>query len=134
MASGTSIMVQALLAGGATSAIVDDRIEPFPLRASTRRPGIAVSLVDETDGYKLDGAIKYPQSRVSVHCIAESATAADALAEAVKQDLIDYRGELLDAEVTIFKAGSDYSDYADDLSTFRRVVDFVVRWRNLEGT
>jgi hypothetical protein len=129
MASGTSLIVQALLDGTATTAIVGTRIEPFPLRSSTARPAIAVSLVDETDGYHLNGAIQYPQSRMSVHCIAETATAADALAEAVRADLQDYRGTLLSCEVTIFKAGSDYSDYADDLSTFRRVCDYVVRWR-----
>lgn len=129
MASALKLAVQAVLAGTNATALVGTRVEPFPLRAGTARPAIAVSLVDETDGYHLDGAVEYPQSRVSFHCIAESATAADALAEALKADLLNYRGTLLSCEVTVFKAGSDYSDYADDLSTFRRVSDYVIRWR-----
>ena len=125
--SAVNIMIQLLLSKATVTAITSTRIEPYPLRSN--RPGIAVSLVSEVDGYKMDGSIGYPRSRVSVHCIAESATVADSIAEAVKLAIQDHQGTVLTKGVTIFKSGSDYSDFTDDMATFRRVSDYEIRWR-----
>lgn len=127
--SAVSIAIQTLLAAAGVTAIVSNRIEPYPVRSKTARPAIAVSLVGEQDGYHLAGAMEYPVSRVSIHCLAESATGAEALAAAVKAALINFRGNVLGREVTVFKAGSDYTDFAEDLSVFRRVSDYTIRWR-----
>ncbi|RWG80947.1 MAG: DUF3168 domain-containing protein [Mesorhizobium sp.] len=127
--SGTSLTIKALLASDAVKAVVAQRVFPFPLPLKTKLPAIAVRMSAEDDPYLLDGAGRYPETDVEVHCIAAEADVAIELGETVKAELQDlhYTGGGADALYT--KQPLDYSDFATDQSTARRVMGFSVRWR-----
>jgi hypothetical protein len=103
----------------------------------TSLPNVSVSLVSESEDQHLAGATGNYDARVSVACHAASMMAADSLAELVKSLLGNITNMIVaDGEsptgalgaTTIMKADTDFTDYADDFTVFRRVVDFDVRW------
>jgi hypothetical protein len=137
--SALTTVIAILVEDDAIAAVVSNRIYPVVATQGAPRPHLVVSLVSEEDEQMLSGAGGYPESRVSVECIADTATAADALGEAVKGALGDVThrtvGEIdaspsLAVTATVYKAGADITDAADDRSVFRRVLDFMVRWRD----
>lgn len=136
--SALRITIAALLAAPGVSAAVGARVYPFIAPQGSAWPHIIVGLVSEDDEQMLSGAGLFFDARVEVACIATSATAADALGEAVKVALQDVTNQAFDdgelppgfsAVATILKDGADVSDYSDDLTVFRRIMDFRVRWQ-----
>jgi len=132
MSYAVGLAVQALLADSAVIAITSTRIKPLPLADGTDYPAIAVAMSAEEEEYLLAGSSQYPQSTVQIHCVAETATDALVLGEAVKVALRDLSFTLAgppSTHASFAKEAVDFTDYSDDLSTHRRVMSFSVRWR-----
>lgn len=127
--SAVSLTIKALLAQSGVTSRTSTRVYPLPLPHSTTLPAIAVALSGEDEDYLLGGASQYPVSSVQVHCIAAKAKDAIALGEAVKVALRDLHYTTGGADAWFAKEGPDFTDYADDLSTHRRLMSFAVRWR-----
>lgn len=126
-----------ILLGLLTDALADEA-EAYPLVAPQNAllPFITVTQVHEGQQMLIDGATDMFQSRLSIACHARSAAGADGLAESVKAAL-DYvaNREVVTGSpaapvgrVTVWKEGTDVSDYSDDRSVFRRTLDFRLRW------
>ena len=127
--SAVSLTIKALLAQASVTGTTSTRIYPFPLPPSTNLPAIAVAMSAEDETYLLQGASQYPETTVQIHCIAQKAKDALELGEKVKvalRDLLFASGAI---RASFQKAGPDFTDYADNLSTHRRVMSFSVRWR-----
>jgi hypothetical protein len=115
------------------TAIVSNRVYPFPLPPTTTLPAIAVAMSAEDEEVLLQGASVYPETTVQVHCIAAKASAAIDLGEAVRDHLRDLLYVSTDPQpvhASFAKDGVDFTDYADDLTTHRRVMSFTLRWRS----
>lgn len=127
--SAVALTIKALLAQAGVTGTTSTRIYPFPLPHTTTLPAIAVALSGEDEEQLLAGASQYAFSSVQVHCIAQKAKDAIALGEAVKTALRDHLFTSGATKASFQKDGVDFTDYADDLSTHRRVMGFSVRWR-----
>jgi hypothetical protein len=130
--SAVSLTVRALLAQAGVTALVSQRVYPFPLPPSTSLPAIAVALSSEDEEQLLEGASQYAFATVQIHCIAAKSADAIRLGEAVKnglRDLLYTSGDTPPDRASFSKESVDFTDYADDLSTHRRVMSFTVRWR-----
>jgi hypothetical protein len=128
--SAVAATVQALLAASGVAALVSTRVYPVVAPQATAASHIVVHLIAEDDDMLLRGTAGYPNARVSVECRASTFTAVNALAEAVKSalqplHLVTYAG----VTVSFQKQGSDYSDFADESKTHRRIMDFYARWQ-----
>lgn len=128
--SAVNIIIQALLSKPAVTAIVSDRVTMRPLPTASALPAITVYLVSDVEGYTLAGATGYPESRVTVECLAKTGPAADILGEAVRGALKDFRGTIAGKNATIFKEGTDAADNEENQPVYRRHIDFIVRWRD----
>ncbi|RVD16865.1 MAG: DUF3168 domain-containing protein [Mesorhizobium sp.] len=127
--SGVSLAIKALLSRAAVKAITGTRVYPFPLPPKTRLPAIAVAMAGEDDEYMLDGAGQYPETSLQFHCVAATAKAAIELGEVVKQEMRDLHYTAAGADALFTKEALDYTDFATDLSTHRRIMGFSNRWR-----
>lgn len=127
--SATKIVIQVLLGVPAVVALVGDRITNPPLPREFVLPAITVDLISDVEDYTLAGASGYPESRVSVVCIAENASIADDIAEAVRAGIKDFSGTVAGFQAIIMKEGGDFYDYVENQPIHRRIVDFMVRWR-----
>lgn len=109
---------------------------PIVAPAGSTLPNIVVSMIHEDQDVVLAGQREGYEAGVSIACHDATAGAADRLGEAVKSALGSIIEQTINdststafAVATIWKDGTDLTDYADDLSVFRRVIDFAVRWR-----
>lgn len=130
--SAVSLTINALLAQAGVTAVTSTRVKPYPLPQGLALPAIAVAMSSETEEQLLAGASQYPEASVQIHCIATKASEAIDLGEAVKTALRDrlYTSSDSPPVVASFqKDGVDFTDFADDLSTHRRVMAFTIRWR-----
>lgn len=130
--SAVSLTIKALLAQSTVTAVTSTRIYPLPLPLGTDIPAIAVAMSSEEEEYTLQGAAQYPNSTVQIHCIAEKARDANELGEKVKvalRDLLYNNGNSPPSNASFQKESTDFTDYADNLTTHRRVMTFSVRWR-----
>lgn len=100
-------------------------------------PFIVVSLVSERSNSRLDDAAGQYEALVSIACHAASPAALIDFSEEVKADLERITlGAYDDGKVpptnavgfSFHKADADVTDYADDLSIYRRIMDFRVLW------
>jgi hypothetical protein len=131
--SGVSLTIKALLVPSPVTGLVANRIYPLPLPPTTTLPAIAVAMSAEDEEVLLQGASVYPETSVQVHCIAAKASAAIDLGEAVRDHLRDLHYVSADAQpvhASFQKDSVDFTDYADDLTTHRRVMAFTLRWRS----
>lgn len=131
--SAVSLTIKALLAQAGVTGTTSTRIYPFPLPPTTTLPAIAVAMTAEDEEYLLSGASQYPETSIQIHCIALKAKDAIILGEAVKTALRDLlytdSNSPPTARASFKKDGPDFTDYADDLSTHRRLMTYTVRWR-----
>ena len=131
--SAVSLTINALLAQASVTALVSTRIKPLPLPQGLALPAIAVAMSAEDEEYLLAGASQYPEATVQIHCIALKASEAIDIGEAVKVALRDLHWAGTNSPPTddawFTKEPIDFTDFADDLSTHRRVMSFAVRWR-----
>lgn len=134
--SAISLTIQALLAAPDVTAVVSNRIQPHPVRQGTALPAIAVTMSAENMEYLLGGASQYPQSSVQIHCLGTAASEAVELGEAVKlalQDLHYTSADTPPVHASFSKDAVDFMDFSDDLTTYRRVMSFDIRWRTGSG-
>ena len=130
MTSAVSLTLKALLAQSGVTGTTSTRIRPFPLPQGETLPAIAVAMSAEDEEYLLSGAAQYPNATVQVHCIATTATSAIQLGEKVKDALRDLHfSDSPPVSASFVKEALDFTDFSDDLTTFRRVMGFSVRWR-----
>ena len=135
MTSAVSLTVKALLAASGVTGVVSTRVRPFPLPQGDSLPAIAVAMSSEADEYTLQGASQYPEATVQIHCIAAGpagGSTAIELGERVKEalrDLLYTSSDSPPVRASFQKEPVDFTDFADDLSTYRRVMSFTVRWR-----
>lgn len=137
--SALSIMTRLLLDAPAVTALVSTKVRSFSAEQQLAPSYIVLNLAGNTDEQMLEGAGKYYEARVTVEATALTGSLANQIGETV----IDAIGSVVKAtvygggsptlpigeDVDVFLAGSDYSDTSDDRSTFRRQIDFTVRWR-----
>ena len=135
--SATAIVIRLLLEDSAVTA------EPFPvvIPQTASLPCIVVNLVSEQQDHVIEGAQPVFDSRVSVACHGATPDEANDLGEAVKRCLegvISWEVENGDSPpgiwgtATIWKAGSDMTDFNEQRTVFRRVIDWRVRWQRAD--
>jgi len=132
MTSAVQLTINAGLGQAPITAIVSTRIRPFPLPQGEGLPALAVALSSEEQEYLLSGSSEYPVSGVVIHCIGRTAKEAIDLGEIVKgsfQNLLYTSSDSPPVKASFQKDGVDFTDFADDLSTHRRVMAFSLRWR-----
>jgi len=128
--SAVFMTIRALLANGTVTAVVSDRVQPFPIKQGTALPALAVALSAEDIEMMLSGSSQYPNATVQIHCITTTATSAIQLGEKVKGALRDLNfSDSPPISASFIKDALDFTDFSDDLTTFRRVMGFSVRWR-----
>ena len=136
--SALRIVTILLRTDAALAGIVGDRIYPVVAPQEAARPYIVASLIGEDDFHILTGSGGFWASRVEVQAIADSAAAVDALGETIKDVLGDVTARNVadggsppdfTALANVLKQGSDVTDYSDDRTVFRRIIDFSVHWR-----
>lgn len=130
--SAVSLTIRALLAESGVTATTSQRVFPSVLPLMTTLPAIAVAMSSEAEEYHLQGASRYPEATVQIHCIASKAKDAMELGERVKEALRDKLYTSADSPpvyASFQKDATDFTDFADDQTTHRRVMTFNVRWR-----
>lgn len=133
--SATAIAVRLLLADEDLAAAVSNRVYPVVAPQEKALPYIVVSLAYEDQDVVLEGQRDGYSSRVSIHCVADEAPAADRLGEAAKRALTSITHQTVtDANDTPFaiasvlKQGTDLIDFNEARTVFRRLMDYSIRW------
>lgn len=106
-------------------------IYPIAAKQTSKPPFAVCNIADTRDRQMLDGAGKFYTGRVQVDCIGLTPTSAvslgdnvlAALEDVVKETVGDFTG------VDIMFADTDFTDHSNDMSTYRRVLHFLVTWR-----
>lgn len=134
--SALVITIQKLL-NSDVAALVGNRIFPTAAPQEALKPYLIVTKPDEQSRIHLEGPGKYPRSRVSIECNADTAVEVDrlgtklydAFANMVNEVVLDGQSPPLSQyKATITPADFDFDDYSDDRTAYRRVVDFYVDW------
>lgn len=130
--SAVSLTIKALLAQSTVTAVTSTRIFPSVIPHGETLPAIAVLMSTEEEDMLLQGASQYPRASVQIHCIAEKAKDAIELGEKVKTALRDHlynNGNSPPSNASFRKEALDFTDFADNVTTHRRVMSFTVLWR-----
>ncbi len=130
--SAVFLTVQALLANATVTGVTSTRVQPFPLKQGTALPAIAIAMSNEEEEMMLAGSSQYPNATVQVHCVATTASDVIRLGEKVKgalRDLLFYDSNSPSNGGSFTKDALDFTDFSDDLTTFRRVMGYSLRWR-----
>ncbi|HEV7344556.1 MAG TPA: DUF3168 domain-containing protein [Devosia sp.] len=133
--SAIKLAIHLLLDDAGITGLVGTDVYPVAAPQEKGLPYIAVSLVWEEQETILAGHLDAYTSRVSFACVAASLSAADAIAEAIKDamsgvvntNVLDGQGQRM-ATVTAWKEGTDMTDYTEDRTVFRRLLDYRMRW------
>lgn len=130
--SGLTIVSGVLVANAPVTAVTTrGRIYPISAPQNAVAPFIVLNQVGGADGLHLNGQNEYPLHRIMVECNATTGTQAHDLGELVLDALrntIKARiGRFKDVDVT--EAGPEITDYSDDRTMSRRVLQFYVRFR-----
>lgn len=133
--SSLGIVIAAIKAAASVTAIIGAgtaaRVYPSAAPQNAAKPYIVVHRIFERDNELTEGAGKYWMSRIQCDCVAETATAADGLGEALKLALGDIVKQTVGGRsgVDIMIEGTDVSEHSDDRKSFARKIDFYVYWR-----
>lgn len=107
---------------------------------TTPLPFVVLSLIHEAQDFVIEGANPAFTSRISVACHGATPAGAEVLAEEVKATFETVINRIMTdassppvpwAGVTMWKEGTDLTNYADDLTVFRRIIDWRLRWWRL---
>jgi hypothetical protein len=98
-------------------------------------PCVVVNVIHEDQDFVLEGANPAFLARLSIACHGADAASMDALGEHVKttleavinRTLVDSLGHAW-AGAKCWKEGTDVSDFSDDRTVFRRIMDWRIRW------
>lgn len=132
--SAISIVVKLLEANAAAKAL-SKYVYPYDAPQEAAKPYFVVNVASEMDELTLQGAGEYERTRVSVECVAATATLAEqmstaakvALGNVIKQQVIVGSSRFKDVDVTYANFG--LSDSASDRSAYVRTRHFYCRWR-----
>jgi hypothetical protein len=110
-------------------------VYPLVVPQTAALPFVVVSVIHEAQDIVLEGANPAFVARLSIACHGADAAGMDAVGEQVKgiletvvnRTLIDTSGQPT-AGATFWKEGSDISDFSEDRSVFRRIMDWRMRW------
>lgn len=129
--SATAAVIAKLLAATPVTSLVENRIRPVNLAPKDALPGVVVNIISGYDEPTLAGAGQYYRHRMQTDCLATTATAALAVGDAVMDVLNGVINETIGGckDVTSLFAGIDFTDYGEDLTVYRRVLQFDVWWR-----
>lgn len=130
--SGLSIAITKLVATPAVTAITTSaRIYPIMFPQNAALPCVVVNITSGRDEHMLTGAGGYYQQRVTVECLAESASAAMTLGDKVRSALESNVNATIGSFTGVSTQFADFerTDYSDDRSTYRRSLDFFIRFR-----
>ncbi|BCH33126.1 hypothetical protein MesoLjLc_50560 [Mesorhizobium sp. L-8-10] len=130
--SSLGIVITKLGQTGAVTAITGSAgIYPVDFPQGASPPCVVANIVSGVDEPFLEGAAKFWRGVVTVECLASTADVMVSLAEAVIEALNGTKNATIagHTDVSILKGGTDFTDKSDDRSTYRRTVDFKVRWR-----
>ena len=128
MTNPVFVTVKALLAAPAVSAAVSDRVWPVVATQETQAAHILVNQINLVDPMLLKGHSGLEEARVTIECRGRTATETIKLGDAVKLALEPIHRQVIDGVPTSFrKEGTDVTEYADNSSFHRRIIDFYVR-------
>lgn len=127
--SAITITVDILTANAGVAALVAAKISLEDGMPTAPLPKIQVGTTNEDEGYTLSGASQFPQTRITVECIASSPSVAQKIGKAVKAALNDFTGEIGIYWANFQKEGTEYQDRNDDLTIFRLMIDYLVDWK-----
>jgi hypothetical protein len=134
--SALTIVNTTLLDAPGVTSLVGTKVYPVVSPAQTAPPVIVVNRVSGDDDAMLSGAMRYYRNRMQVDCIAVTAKSAEQIGEAVLDALNGVVKATIAGcmDVDILFASTDQTDFADDRSIFRRLLQFNVRWRKMPTT
>nr|WP_276557545.1 DUF3168 domain-containing protein [Prosthecomicrobium hirschii] len=125
-----AVAIQSLLADPTMTGLVASRVYPLVAPQKADYPNVIVHMIFENEDMLLAGASEFAEARVSIECRAKDATTANTLAERVKDAFRGIQERTVSGCIaSIRKEGTDVSDFTDDASVFRRILDFYVWWR-----
>lgn len=107
-------------------------VYPIDMPQQATAPCLVVNLTSGYDEHMLSGAGKYYRNRITVECLAVGPEAVVALGDAVLAALQDNVNATIGAftGVTTQFADLDRTDFSNDRTTYRRTLDFFIRWRS----
>ncbi|AMX93619.1 MULTISPECIES: DUF3168 domain-containing protein [Mesorhizobium] len=131
--SALSIAITKLKATSAvTTKTTAVRIYPIDLPQGATMPCLVVNIASGYDEHMLTGAGKYFRNRVTIECMAATPEEVMSLGDAVMTALQDNVNATIGAFTGVATqfADLDRTDYSDDRATYRRTLDFFIRWRS----
>ncbi|MFB9952182.1 DUF3168 domain-containing protein [Rhizobium puerariae] len=132
--SAISIVRAVLTANAPVTTMVASRIYPIELPQTGPLPAIVLHLSREVDGRHLQGQDQYPVADFITDACGESYAVADAVGEAVKTCLRDYRGTIAGHQVDyVLTDDLDFFDRGQSGTIWRRRQGFTMRYRSSSG-
>ena len=131
--SALQIAIDKLVAtAGVTAITTAARIYPVEMPQAAVAPCVVVNVISGQDEHMLTGAGRYYRHRVSIDCIAADPLVAQQLGDAVMGALDNNVNATIGdfTGVSTYFADTDLTDSANDRSSFRRVLDYFIRWRS----
>ncbi|WP_275782432.1 hypothetical protein [Pararhizobium gei] len=110
---------------------LDVPVYPIVIPESAGLPCIVTSMISERANSRLDDLAGQYEALVRIGCHAASPAAVMDLGEEVKTVLLQTVQAKLDngnVLVNCFKATTDITDFSDDRTVYRRLMDFTVQW------
>lgn len=100
-------------------------------------PSVVTSIISEAPGTDLERAAGWYDARIRLACHASSAAGVNDLAERVKDALWGEQHRRIETDsayflVNFFKGITDLTDYSDDRTVFRRIMDYRAQWWRYE--
>lgn len=128
--SALSIVRSILTTNSAVTSAVASRIYPVDLPQTGPLPAIVLHLVKEVDGRHLQGQDQYPVADFITDACGVSYAVADAVGEAIKSCLRDYRGTIAGHQVDyVLTDDLDFFDRGQSGAIWRRRQGFSLRYR-----
>jgi hypothetical protein len=109
----------------------DVPVYPVAIPQTARLPCVVTSMVSERANTRLDDAFGQYEAICRVSCHGATPGAAVDLGEAIKTLLMQTTQASIDGGNVLsccFKGTVDFTDYDDDRTVFRRVMDFRIQW------
>lgn len=137
--SARGIVIRKLLTAAAVTQVAGERIFPSQAPQDATKPYILVHKPAQQNEQMLGGDAGYPQARVSLEIVGRTGAEVDSLGKLIFDSLKNVTNETVDdgqspatvygRDVTIIPTDFDVDDYSDARKSFRRIIDFYVRFR-----
>lgn len=131
--SAVAIVVNKLLAASEVTAVVGTKVYPVLVPQGIALPAITINLISTVDQPHLNGPGLYYRSIVQVDVIGTTASFVLDAGEKVIAALNGIiKATVLSCEDVdvLLDSGSDFTEYDETATSFRRVIRFAVRWRS----